>query len=54
MTIVETKFFCLDKRGVFFELGYFQLLHPVHFFSKNVNSASCNYEINTKKQNIII
>lgn len=39
---------------VFSQLGNDKLLHPIAFFSKNLNLAKCNYEINDKELLAII
>ena len=53
-TIVETDSSDYVSSGVFFQLGEDGLLHPVAFFSKNLNPAKCNYEIYDKELLAII
>ena len=53
-TIVETDSSDYVSSGVLFQLGDDELLHPVAFFSKNLNSAECNYEIYDKELLAII
>ena len=51
---METDFFDYVSNGVFFQLGKDKLLHPVAFFSKNLNPAKCNYKIYDKELLVII
>ena len=53
-TIVETDSSDYLSSGVFSQLGKDGLLHPVAFFSKNLNLAECNYEIYDKELLAII
>ena len=53
-TIVETDSSDYVSSGVFSQLGEDGLLHPVAFFSKNLNPAKCNYEIYDKELLAII
>ena len=53
-TIVETNFSDYVSNGAFSHLGEDGLLHPVAFFSKNLNLAECNYEIYDKELLAII
>ena len=53
-TIVETDFSDYVNCGVLSQLGKDRLLHPVVFFSKNLNPAECNYEIYNKELLAII
>ena len=53
-TIVETNSSNYVSSGVFSQLGEDELLHPVAFFSKNLNPAECNYEIYDKELLAII
>ena len=53
-TIVETDSSDYVSSGVLFQLGNDELLHPVAFFSKNLNPAECNYEIYDKELLAII
>ena len=53
-TIVETDSSDYVSSGVFSQLGEDGLLHPVAFFSKNLNPAECNYEIYDKELLAII
>ena len=53
-TIVETDSSDYVSSGVLSQLGKDGLLHPVAFFSKNLNSAKCNYEIYNKELLAII
>lgn len=48
-TIVETDFFDDVSSGVFFQLDNDKQLHPVSFFSENLNSPKCNCEIYDKE-----
>ena len=42
-TIVETYSWDYINSVVFFQLGNNRILYPILFFSKNINSAECNY-----------
>ena len=53
-TIMETDSSDYVSSGVLFELGKDGLLHPVVFFSKNLNLVECNYEIYDKELLAII
>ena len=53
-TIVETDSSDYVSSRVFSQLGEDGLLHPVAFFSKNLNPAECNYEIYDKELLAII
>ena len=53
-TILEIDSFDYVSNGVFSQLKEDKLLHPIAFFSKNPNSAKCNYEIYDKKLLAII
>ena len=53
-TIVETDSSDYVSSGVLSQLGDDGLLHPVAFFSKNLNPAECNYEIYDKELLAII
>ena len=53
-TIVETDSSDYVSSGVFSQLGEDGLLHPVVFFSKNLNPVECNYEIYNKELLAII
>ena len=53
-TIVETDSFDYVSSGVLSQLGKDGLLHPVAFFSKNLNPAESNYEIYDKELLAII
>ena len=53
-TIVETDSSDYVSSGVLSQLGDDGLLHPVAFFSKNLNPAKCNYEIYDKELLAII
>ena len=53
-TIVETDSSDYVSNRVFFQLGEDGLLHPVEFFSKNINLVKCNYEIYDKELLAII
>ena len=53
-TIVETDSSDYVSSGVLSQLGDDELLHPVAFFSKNLNPAECNYEIYDKELLAII
>ena len=44
-TIVKTDTSDYVSNGVFSQLSEDKLLHPIAFFSKNLNSAEYNYEI---------
>ena len=48
-TFVETDSSDYVSSEVFSQLGNDGLLHPVVFFSKNLNPAECNYEIYDKE-----
>ena len=52
--IVETDSFDYVSSGVLSQLGEDGLLYFVAFFSKNLNSAECNYEIYDKELLAII
>ncbi len=51
---METDFSDYVSSGVFSQLEKDGLLHPVAFFSKNLNPVECNYEIYDKKLLAII
>lgn len=51
---VETDFFKYVNSEVFAQLGEDRLLHPVVFFSKDLNPVECNYEIYDKELLAII
>ena len=53
-TIVETDSSNYVSSEVFSQLGKDELLHPVAFFSKNLNPTECNYEIYDKELLAII
>ena len=53
-TIVETNSSHYVSRGVFSQLDDDGLLHPIAFFSKNLNPTKCNYEIYNKELLAII
>ena len=53
-TIVETDLFDYVSSRVLSQLGNNGLLHPVVFFSKNLNPSECNYEIYNKELLAII
>ena len=53
-TIVETDSSDYVSSRVLSQLGDNGLLHPVVFFSKNLNPAECNYEIYDKELLAII
>ncbi len=53
-TIVETDSSDNVSSRVFSQLGEDGLLHPIAFFSKNLNSAKCNYKIYDKELLAII
>ena len=53
-TIMETDSSDYVSSGVLSQLGEDRLLHPVAFFSKNLNLAECNYEIYDKELLAII
>ena len=53
-TIVETDSSDYVSSGVLSQLSKDGLLHPVAFFSKNLNHAECNYEIYDKELLAII
>ncbi len=53
-TIVETDSSDYVSSGVLSQLGGDGLLHPVVFFSKNLNPAECNYKIYDKQLLAII
>ena len=48
-TIVEIDSSNYVGNGVFSQLGDDELLHPIAFFSKNLNPVECNYEIYNKE-----
>ena len=48
-TIIETNLSDYISSGVFSQLGNDELLRPIAFFSKNLNSAGCNYKIYDKE-----
>ena len=52
--IVETNSSYYVSSRILFQLGKGGLLHPVAFFSKNLNPAECNYEIYDKELLAII
>ena len=52
--IVETDFSDYISSKVLSPLGKDGLLHPVTFFSKNLNPAECNYKIYDKELLAII
>ena len=52
--IVEIDSFDYVSSGILSQLRENGLLHPVAFFSKNLNPAKCNYEINDKELLAII
>ena len=53
-TIVETNSSDYVSSGVLSQLGDNGLLHPIAFFSKNLNPAECNNEIYNKELLAII
>ena len=53
-TIVETDLSNYISSKVFSQLGNDELLYSIAFFSKNLNLAKCNYEINDKELLAII
>ena len=53
-TIVETDSSDYVSSEFFSQLGENGLLHPIAFFSKNLNPAECNYEIYDKELLAII
>ena len=53
-TIIETGSSDYISSEVLFQLGKDGLLHPIAFFSKNLNLAKCNYEIYNKELLAII
>ena len=53
-TIVETNSSDYVSSGVFSQLGNDELLHPIAFFSKNLNPAKCNYKSYDKELLAII
>ncbi len=53
-TIVETDSSNYISSGVLFLLGEDELVHPITFFSQNLNPAECNYEIYDKELLAII
>ena len=53
-TIVETDSSDYVSSGVLSQLGDDELLHPIAFFSKNLNPAKCNYKIYDKELLAII
>ncbi len=52
--IVETDSSDYVSSGVLSQLDNDRLLHPVAFFSKNLNPAECNYKIYNKELLAII
>ncbi len=48
-TIVETDSSDYVNSGVLSQLGEDGLLHPIVFFSKNLNPTKCNYKIYDKE-----
>ena len=54
MTYVETNLPDYVSSRVFFQLGDNRLLHPIAFFSKNLNLAEYNYKIYNKELLAII
>ena len=53
-TIVEINSSNYVSSGVLSQLGDNKLLHPIAFFSMNLNLAKCNYEIYNKELLAII
>ncbi len=53
-TIIKTDSFDYINSGVFSQLGDDGLLHPIPFFSNNLNLVECNYEIYDKELLAII
>ena len=53
-TIMETDSSGYINSKVISRLGNDGLLHPIIFFSKNLNPAECNYEIYNKELLAII